>query len=679
MHLSPMIAAALMVVIAVPSLAQQNAQLAPSQSPVGPSIGPAIDPTIDPKIAPQQQLTPAPTAEAQLTRIDVESWLDGFMPYALQRGDIAGSVVVVVKDGEVLLQKGYGYADVAARKPVDPQRTLFRAGSVSKLFTWTAVMQLVEQGKLDLDRDINTYLDFTIPARDGEPITLRNLMTHTPGFEEQLKELIAADTSRIIPLDALLKRWTPQRIFPAGHTPAYSNYGAALAGYIVARTSGLSFDDYIDRHILEPLGMEHSSFRQPLPQQLQADMSQGYAVASGPPQPYELVGLAPAGSLAATGADMARFMIAHLGNGAYATATILKPGTAKQMHDTALTIIPPLNRMLLGFYEANYNGHRIIAHGGDTQWFHSDLNLYIDEGVGVYVSFNSTGKEGAAGAVRTALFEQFGDRYLPGPTPDGTVDAAAAAAHAATIAGRYESSRRVQSSFMSLLNLAGAVQVLANDDNTISVSLLRGLNGEVLKWREIAPHLWRQVGGKDLLAAEVVDGRVVRFSASPFSPIMVFEPIPWWRSPAWLLPLLVVGSGALLLTSVFWPVTAIVRRRYRASLGLTGPELLAYRWSRIAVVAVLITLLAWGGTIAAMMSNYSLLSSRLDGWIWVLHFLALIVFVGGAAIVCWNAWVVCRGSRGWFSKTWSVLLAVSSLVALWVALVFHLIGFSTNY
>ena len=679
MHLSPMIAAALMVVIAVPSLAQQNAQLAPSQSPVGPSIGPAIDPPIDPKIAPQQQLTPAPTAQAQLTRIDVESWLDGFMPYALQRGDIAGSVVVVVKDGEVLLQKGYGYADVAARKPVDPQRTLFRAGSVSKLFTWTAVMQLVEQGKLDLDRDINTYLDFTIPARDGEPITLRNLMTHTPGFEEQLKELIAADTSRIIPLDALLKRWTPQRIFPAGHTPAYSNYGAALAGYIVARTSGLSFDDYIDRHILEPLGMEHSSFRQPLPQQLQADMSQGYAVASGPPQPYELVGLAPAGSLAATGADMARFMIAHLGNGAYATATILKLGTAKQMHDTALTIIPPLNRMLLGFYEANYNGHRIIAHGGDTQWFHSDLNLYIDEGVGVYVSFNSTGKEGAAGAVRTALFEQFGDRYLPGPTPDGTVDAAAAAAHAATIAGRYESSRRVQSSFMSLLNLAGAVQVLANDDNTISVSLLRGLNGEVLKWREIAPHLWRQVGGKDLLAAEVVDGRVVRFSASPFSPIMVFEPIPWWRSPAWLLPLLVVGSGALLLTSVFWPVTAIVRRRYRASLGLTGPELLAYRWSRIAVVAVLITLLAWGGTIAAMMSNYSLLSSRLDSWIWVLHFLALIVFVGGAAIVCWNAWVVCRGSRGWFSKTWSVLLAVSSLVALWVALVFHLIGFSTNY
>jgi hypothetical protein len=540
-------------------------------------------------------------------------------------------------------------------------------------------MQLVEQGKLDLDRDINTYLDFTIPARDGEPITLRNIMTHTPGFEEQIKELIAADASRMIPLEALLKRWTPQRIFPAGHTPAYSNYGAALAGYIVARASGLSFDDYIDRHILAPLGMEHSSFRQPLPQQLQADMSQGYAVASGSPQPYEIVGLAPAGSLAATGADMARFMIAHLGNGAYATATILKPETAQQMHDTALTIIPPLNRMLLGFYEANYNGHRIIAHGGDTQWFHSDLNLYIDDGVGVYVSFNSTGKEGAAGAVRSALFEQFGDRYLPGPTPDGTVDAAVAATHAGSIAGRYESSRRLQSSFMSLLNLVGAVQVLANDDNTISVSLLRGLNGEILKWREIAPYLWRQVGGKDLLAAEVVDGRVVRFSASPFSPIMVFEPIPWWRSPAWLLPLLVVGAGALLLTSVFWPVTAIVRRRYRASLALTGPELLAYRWIRIAMLAVLVTLLAWGGTIAAMMSNYSLLSSRLDGWIWVLHFLALIVFVGGAAIACWNAWVVCRGSRGWFSKTWSGLLAVSSLVMLWVALVFHLIGFSTNY
>jgi CubicO group peptidase (beta-lactamase class C family) len=126
---------------------------------------------------------PAPVA-ARLTRADVEAWLDGLMPYALQRGGIPGAVVVVVKDGSVLFQKGYGYAEVKHRVPVDPERTLFRPGSISKLFTWTAVLQLVEQGKLDLDADINRYLDFRIPPAFGKPITLRDCMTHTPGFEE---------------------------------------------------------------------------------------------------------------------------------------------------------------------------------------------------------------------------------------------------------------------------------------------------------------------------------------------------------------------------------------------------------------------------------------------------------------------------------------------------------------
>src|SRR5947208_15260438 len=156
--------------------------LAPAQVP---SIAPptTVPPTGAPETGAKIPQVPARAAHA-LTKEDVEAWLDGFTPYALQRADVAGAVVVVVKDGQVLLAKGYGYADVAARKPVDPERTLFRAGSVSKLFTWTAVMQLVEQGKLDLDADINGYLDFKIPPRNGKPITLRNLMTHTPGFDE---------------------------------------------------------------------------------------------------------------------------------------------------------------------------------------------------------------------------------------------------------------------------------------------------------------------------------------------------------------------------------------------------------------------------------------------------------------------------------------------------------------
>src|SRR5262245_8704319 len=215
--------------------------------------GPATPPA--PALETSAASAQAPAAAA-LTQSNVEAWLDGFVPFALANGDVAGAVVVVVKDGQILAQKGYGYADVAAHKPVDPETTLFRTGSVSKLTTWTSVMQLVEQGKLDLDADVNGYLDFKIPPREGKPITLRNIMTHTPGFEERIKSLIIPEGQQFDPLDIYLKAWVPTRIFAPGTTPAYSNYATAVAGYIVARVSGQSYDDYVDQHILAPLGME---------------------------------------------------------------------------------------------------------------------------------------------------------------------------------------------------------------------------------------------------------------------------------------------------------------------------------------------------------------------------------------------------------------------------------------
>ena len=638
-------------------------------------------PSVAQSVAPTPPPPPQSSTATQLTQQDVASWADGSMPYALKRGDIAGAVVVVVKDGAVLFEKGYGYSDIAARKAIDPERTVFRIGSTSKLFTWTAVMQLVEQGKIDLDADVNQYLDFKIPGRAGKPVTMRNIMTHTAGFEESLKSLIETDPSRLLTLEAIVKRWTPERIFPAGSTPAYSNYATALAGYIVARVSGESYEDYIDRHLFAPLGMEHSSFRQPLPKALQPGMSKGYALASQPEpeKPYELIAVAPAGALASTGADMARFMIAHLQNGAFGANRILKAETAQQMHTTALTMIPPLDRMMLGFYESNYNGHRVIAHGGDTQWFHSDLNLFIDNGVGLFVSVNSVGKEGAAHVIREALFREFSDRYLPGPTATGKVAPPVAAEHARLMSGRYEMSRRAQSNFFSLLNLTGQVKVAANDDNTLDVSFLHGLAGEPLKWEEIGPFVWREVGGKTLLAAKIENGRVARFSVDGLSPFTVIEPVPWWRSAAWLLPLLIIGAAALTLTALFWPVAALVRRRFSAVLDLTSTGLKAYRLSRIAAAAVVVTLAAWVITLAAMVSNLKLLSPSFDWWFWVLQLLSLVLFVGAAAVALWNVRVVWATKRGWFARGWSIVLVVSTLTVVWVALAYKLIGVNVNY
>jgi CubicO group peptidase (beta-lactamase class C family) len=623
--------------------------------------------------------SPPPPAAPAMTQSDVEAWLDGFMPYALGAADIPGAVVVVVKDGAPLVQKGYGYADVAEHKPVDPETTLFRPGSVSKLFTWTAVMQQVEQGKLDLDTDVNKYLDFEIPARGDKPVTLRNIMTHTAGFEEQIKALMGAEGTPYPPLDEYLKAWVPTRIFSAGSTPAYSNYATALAGYIVARVSGKSFDDYIDQHIFAPLAMKYSSFRQPLPEVLKEHMSKGYPLGSQPPKPFEIVGPAPAGSLSASGADMGRFMIAHLQKGAFGSERILQEATAEQMHTTALTMLPRVHRMVLGFYEQNRNGRRIIAHGGDTQWFHSDLHLFIDDGVGLFISVNSAGKGGAAGKIRTALFEQFTDRYLPGPTLDGKVDEKTAAEHARLITGVYDNSRRMDSSFFKLLALAGPVKVFPNKDGTISASIATTLGGVPIKWREVEPFVWRDVNGESLLSAKVEDGRVVRFSFDGISPFMMFEPTPGSVSPGWLVPALIGSLIALLLTTLAWPVSALVRKHYGVPYRLAGQDAKAHRWIRLAATIVVGLFVAWGTTLTMMMSDFRRLSGGLDGWLWILQLLSVIVFIGAAAVGLWNARVVVGSTRKWYTKTWAVLLAVSLLVLLWVAIAFHLIAFDVNY
>jgi CubicO group peptidase (beta-lactamase class C family) len=634
----------------------------------------------DPAAAATVADVPAAPSSPQLTREDLEAWLDGLIPFALGKGDIAGAVVIVVKDGQVLLQKGYGYADVAKKVPVDPERTLFRPGSISKLFTWTAVMQQVERGKIDLDADVNQYLDFEIPpGPDGEILTMRNIMTHTGGFEEAVKELISEDEATIMSLEDTVKTWVPRRIFKAGTMPAYSNYATGLAGYIVSRTSGMSFDDYLDRNVFGPLGMANSSFRQPLPAALKAGVSQGYEQASKEPQGYELINLAPAGSLAATGADMARFMIAHLQDGAYGDARILSEETAKQMHGTPLTILPNVNRMVLGFYETSTNGHRIISHGGDTQYFHSDLHLFLDDGVGYYISFNSGGKQGSVGPLREAFYRSFADRYFPGPAAEGEVDEATAKEHAAQIAGSYISSRRAETSFLSLLNLLQPLKVVANEDGTISVPLLTDLNGEPTRWKEIAPYLWREKDGKARLAADVQDGKVVRFAPEWISPFMYMERSTGAKGVGWLMPATIASLGVLALTVLFWPVTAVLRRRYARPLPFAGAEAKAYRHGRIGALLSLVAIGGWIGVIMMMFSDLKFLSARFDWLVILLHVVGTIAVFAGLVLLLHHLVVVFKARRRIFGKIWAVLLALAGLVCAWVAVAYHLVGLSVNY
>src|SRR5690606_36521302 len=429
----------------------------------------------------------------------------------------------------------------------------------------------------------------------------------------------------------------------------------------------------------QPLGMEHSSFRQPLPPELLAGMSKGYARASeGKAKDYEFISLAPAGSLAATGADMARFMIAHLEGGAYRDGRILQPETVRQMHTTGQASVGPLNRMMLGFYETSVNGHRAIAHGGDTQWFHSDLQLFPDDGVGIFVSMNSSGRDGATGHVRYALARGFADRYLPGKAaPAKGVPAEDAKQHARQIAGTYTSSRRPDSNFMSLVNLLGPVKVVANKDGTISVTLALGPGGAPKKWREVAPYLWQDTASTDRLAADVVDGEVTRFTMEPYAPIMVFQRLSTWRALA--MPLFVASLAILLLTVLAWPVSALVRRYYGAQYRLAGNDARAHRLVRIAALLVLVAVGGMLGLVVAMLGDLALTSPGTDGLIIALRLFATVVLPLGAVVALWNAWHALRGQRRILAKLWAVLLALACLFLLWIGFADHVIGFGANY
>jgi CubicO group peptidase (beta-lactamase class C family) len=635
-------------------------------------------------------LSPAPTsavltaatppgARHEVTADDLSTFLDGMVPYMIQRGDIAGGVVSVVKDGKLLFARGYGYADLEKRTPVSPDSTLFRPGSTSKLFTWTAVMQQVEQGKLDLDHDVNEYLDFKIPPRDGNPVTLRQLMTHTAGFEDTARGLLPRKPEDVN-LERYLKTHIPTRIFAPGEIVAYSNYGCGLAGYIVQRVSGEGFDDYVQKHIFEPLGMHHSSFAMPLPPTLAPLMAKGYKSASdGKPQPFELVDPAPAGALSSSATDMANFMIAQLQGGRFGDTRILQQATADLMHSPQHTAAPGLAGFDLGFYQEDRNGQRIIGHGGDTVVFHSDLHLLLDANVGIFMSFNSAGDAGSAHVIRKAIFQAFLDRYFPkeAPTP-ATVPTAKA--DAARVAGWYQASRRNDSA-LRMLYLLGQVNVAPKPDGTLTVSMLTDYAGKPLQWHETGPLHYSEVNGKSQLAFVTDAQGGIRYWASDAEvPVFVFERVSAARSMGMVGPLMGLSIVVLLATLLTWFVGWWVRRHYGRTLALSDRQRRTRLLSRFGVLALTVVVIGWLSFLGIMSADESLL---LDGsgapWLYLLYVLGVLGLLGALAVVLHavRAWMAPR--RGRWVLAGETLLALAAIYLAWFIVAFGLVSFSVRF
>ncbi|MBT2291699.1 serine hydrolase [Paenibacillus albidus] len=405
--------------------------------------------------------------------------------------DVPGASVSIVKDGEIVFMKGYGYSDIEKQTPVHAGTTYLEAGSVSKLFTWTAVMQLVEQGKLDLEADIRKYLpDGFLDLAFKEPVTLNHLMSHTAGFEERTEGLLVSDPAQIKPLkEHIAPGNQPKQIYAPGTVIAYSNYGTNLAGYIVERMSGKSFEDYIQQNIFAPLDMKQSFFtpRYDLIPEIVENKAVGYAKAGAEwaAQPNFYINDMPAGSLNITAENMAHFMLAHLNSTGSAKYKLFQqPETLQQMHEVSYTHHPSLPGNAHGFWEHFAGQYRVLEHGGNTMAFSSLLSIVPEENFGISILTNAASEMSGA---RRELIELFvGDSRL-------AQEATGEFNHSGQVAGKYRSARAVDS------NILKVTSVVQDTDTVITANSKGGIDLSIpymninVSYVEIEPYLYERV------------------------------------------------------------------------------------------------------------------------------------------------------------------------------------------
>lgn len=491
---------------------------------------------------------------------ELEAFMDGVFETQLKSLHIAGATFAVVKDNALFLAKGYGCADIENRKPVRADTTLFRIASISKLFVWTAVMQLVEQGKIDLDVDINTYLTrFKIPDTYPEPITLNHLMTHTAGFEDNVIGLFAKNKERLLPLETILARDLPARVRPPGQMASYSNHGTGIAALIVEKVSGMSWNDYVEKNILKPLKMENTTFRQPVPDPLSANLAKGYSYTDGEfhKEPFVYVPMAPVASASTSATDMAKFMLAHLNQGQLKNSRILNTETARQMHSALFRNAPEVNPMDHGFLEISRNGRRVIGHDGNILYFHSLVALLPEERAGLFVSYNSREAQRAT----EMTYNLFMDRYYPPENKPVLYQVRHSRKQLRRFTGSYFSNRRDHDRLAKLGALFKIVKVTLAEDG-----VLKTINSEATRWIEIKPLTFREEYGlKTLVFREDEHGRITHMFIGN-RPTVAYERIRTQDLPQLHAFLFGVASLLFLTALVSWPVGALIRWRYNLKI-----------------------------------------------------------------------------------------------------------------
>ncbi|HKW57926.1 MAG TPA: serine hydrolase domain-containing protein [Candidatus Acidoferrum sp.] len=614
--------------------------------------------------------TPALTAHP-LEKADLEAFFDGLIPLQMERSDVAGATVLVMKDGQTLLKKGYGYSDAAKKSAVDPDTTMFRLASISKLFTWVSVMQLAEQGKLDIDADVNKYLDFEIAPAFGKPVTLRNLMTHTGGFEEVVRNVIFTDPKHAMALGDFLKHNQPRRLFPPGEIPAYSNYGVGLAGYIVQRVSNEPFEQYVSDHIFLPLGMKHSSFNEPMTTALAPFVSEGYrSTTEKPAIGFEIFVPAPAGGVSSGAADMGRFATALLNGGELDGQRILNAETRDLMWTRQFDASNSLPPICMGFYQTWRNNLHFIGHDGDLIAFHSMFLIEPTQKLVLFISYNSAG---AASRNRAEILNGFADRYFPAYDPPAFQKYSLADLKA--IEGSYQSTRRADSTKLAMGNPFSQSFAKVDKDGVLTIDTFKDLRGHTRKWKPIGPDLWQADGEQArIFGIRDASGKIIRLAVN-FAGVQL-QRVRWYEKQSFVAIALGSSVGILLL-AVLASLIRLGRRLFfrkrlasqpqPGTIRLTlAPRLAAFAWIIVGVSMVLLLQALQGDAVPPFL--------RIERYFWWITWLSVwaalfSVFAFIAGLRIWNRTDMRRITKVKFS-----LVALACVFLTWYAIHWNLIG-----
>ncbi|BCY08894.1 serine hydrolase [Actinoplanes sp. L3-i22] len=607
--------------------------------------------------APARAVTPDLTGVGQL--------VDRVVAEQLSRDRIPGAAVVVVAGGKQVFAKGYGVSNVAAGTPVDADSTAFFTASVAKVFTATAMAQLIQQGRIDPDADVNKYLK-TFQVRNtfpGHPVTAQSLLTHTAGFDDAPTGAAVADPADVPELGAYLAAHQPERIRPPGLLAQYDNYGVALAGYLVETVSGEPFAEYVQHHILTPLAMNDTTFVQPHPATIQARLAQGYRPVGDKQiaEQGQYGAWSPTGAgTVATATDIGRLMTALLDD-----SPSLGAGVAQAVKQQHFTMDPRLPGMAWMLQEEPRNGRPLLFKDGDLPGFHTNLEMLPEQDLGVYVVYNGDGTGGLANWDGKDLINQIIDRYVPGSP---AAPKAVSGTDTSGLAGQYRIDRTSHTQVTRVVALVSPITVAVHDDGTVTTDgIALDPNAQQQRWYPIGPRLFQQVGGQARIA---FDGKGNLFSTQ--DPSVAYQRLAWYSSPVAHQIVLVTGLLVLLLAVVWFPVMALVRRsrgRQRHSRWAQGARLAAWLTGALAA--------GFTGWFLMMATDFNALTETvLLGTPALTAMLALNTVAAGTTAVLLvgtgAAW-----TRGWWTVKGRLAYTVTTVAALGylgVAFLYNLIG-----